>query len=92
MLHVQDIFIGGTETTSNTIVWAMIELLRNPRVIMQKVQAEIREVFNLKEERLYIEESDIQLLKYLKFVIKETFRLHPPIALLPRLCRKWMHS
>ncbi|GFQ08709.1 cytochrome p450 71d95, partial [Phtheirospermum japonicum] len=66
-----DLFAAGTETSSTVVDWAMAELMRNPRV-MAKVQAEMRDAFKGKKK---IEESDVQALKYLKLVIKETFRL-----------------
>ncbi|KAL8521900.1 hypothetical protein ACS0TY_012161 [Phlomoides rotata] len=81
---VFDMFSAGTETTSTTIDWAMAELMRNPDVLA-KAQGEIRDAFN---EKWRVEESDMQGIKYLKLVIKETLRLHPPIPLLPRACRE----
>ncbi|XVF61604.1 hypothetical protein PTKIN_Ptkin08bG0143600 [Pterospermum kingtungense] len=76
-----DTFIGGTVTTSITILWAMSELMKNPRV-MNKVQAEVRSCIGKKEK---VEGEDIAKFKYLKMVVKETFRLHPPVTiLLPR--------
>ncbi|KAK6158887.1 hypothetical protein DH2020_006201 [Rehmannia glutinosa] len=79
-----DMFSAGTETSSTVLDWTMAELIRNPSV-MAKAQAEIREAFKGKNT---IEENDVQALKYLKLVIKESFRLHPPIPLLPRACRE----
>ncbi|CAA2966523.1 premnaspirodiene oxygenase-like [Olea europaea subsp. europaea] len=79
-----DMFTAGTETSSTTFDWVMTELMRNPRV-MAKAQAEIREAFKGKKT---IEESDIQSLKYLKLIIKENFRVHPAVTLLPRACRE----
>ncbi|KAK6129775.1 hypothetical protein DH2020_036482 [Rehmannia glutinosa] len=79
-----DMFSAGTETSSTTIDWTMAELMRNPRV-MAKVQAEVREVFNGNK---IIEENDVQKLKYLKLVIKETLRLHPALPIIPRASRE----
>ncbi|XP_027343492.1 cytochrome P450 71D9-like [Abrus precatorius] len=80
---ILDIYGGGTETSSTTITWAMAEMMKNPRV-MKKVQDEVREVFDKEGQP---NESDMENLKYLKCVVKETLRLHPPGALLlPREC------
>ncbi|XP_027156148.1 premnaspirodiene oxygenase-like [Coffea eugenioides] len=75
-----DIFNTGTDTTSIVTEWAMSELMKNPKV-MAKVQAEVRQVCKGKKT---IEEEDIQKLTYLKMVVKETLRLHPPVPLIPR--------
>ncbi|XP_017439867.1 cytochrome P450 71D9 [Vigna angularis] len=80
---ILDIFGGGGETSSTTIDWAMAEMMKDSR-IMKKAQAEVREVFNMKGR---VDENFLDELKYLKVVVKETLRLHPPTPLLlPREC------
>ncbi|PTQ47889.1 hypothetical protein MARPO_0007s0252, partial [Marchantia polymorpha] len=76
-----DLLIAGIDSTSITIEFGMAELMRNPDV-KEKLVKELDELVG--RERL-VEESDLVNLKYLKMVIKETFRLHPPVpVLLPR--------
>ncbi|OAY64019.1 Cytochrome P450 71A1 [Ananas comosus] len=56
----------------------MTELMRHPQA-MKKVQEEVRSVVRGKEK---VKESDIDKLRYLKCVVKETLRLHPVAPLL----------
>ncbi|PNX97107.1 cytochrome p450 71d11-like protein, partial [Trifolium pratense] len=80
---ILNIYGAGGDTSASTIVWAVAELVRDPRV-MKKAQDEVREIFNLKG---IVGENCINELKYLKSVVKETLRLHPPgPLLLPREC------
>ncbi|KAG8050043.1 hypothetical protein GUJ93_ZPchr0009g339 [Zizania palustris] len=73
-----DLFAAGTETNSITVEWAMAELLRHPTV-MNKVRAELQAVLGSKQ---LPDESDIGKLPYLRAVVMETMRLHPPSPLL----------
>ncbi|KAL9441754.1 hypothetical protein AB3S75_020287 [Citrus x aurantiifolia] len=77
-----DIFGAGSETSATTVDWAMYEMMKNPRV-MEKAQAEVREVFNRKGK---VDETGINEMKYLKLVVKETLRLHPSAPLILREC------
>ncbi|KAG5135213.1 hypothetical protein AAZX31_09G256900 [Glycine max] len=78
---ILEIFSAGGEPSAITIDWAMSEMARDPRV-MKKAQDEVRMVFNMKGR---VDETCINELKYLKSVVKETLRLHPPgPLLLPR--------
>ncbi|XP_065862579.1 cytochrome P450 71D445-like [Euphorbia lathyris] len=82
---ILDMFAAGTETSSTTIDWAMSELMKTPKA-MEKAQEEVRRIFDTQGD---VDESRLDELNYLKLVIKETLRLHPPLALLlPRECRE----
>ncbi|XP_020586356.1 cytochrome P450 71A1-like [Phalaenopsis equestris] len=73
-----DMIAGGTDTSFATLDWSMAELIRNPDV-MKKVQNEVRETAHGKE---IVEEKDLDKLDYMRAVIKEVLRLHPPVPLL----------
>ncbi|KAF7838253.1 cytochrome P450 71A1-like [Senna tora] len=75
---LMDMFVGGSDTSSTTLEWAMAELLRNPTT-MKKAQEEVRRVVDKKSK---VEEKDVGEMKYLECVVKETLRLHPPVPLL----------
>ncbi|KAH7681581.1 Premnaspirodiene oxygenase protein [Dioscorea alata] len=75
---ILDMFAAGTDTTFITLDWGMTELIMNPRV-MKKAQEEVRSRVG---NRKFVLESDLPHLPYLKAVIKEIFRLHPPAPLL----------
>ncbi|KAI3754117.1 hypothetical protein L2E82_26283 [Cichorium intybus] len=75
---ILDIISAGSDTSSTVIEWAMSELLKNPE-IMDKAQSEVRRVFSTKSA---VDETGIQSLDFLKLVIKETLRLHPPAPLM----------
>lgn len=74
--------VGGSDTSSNTIEFAMAEIMNNPEV-MRKAQQELEAVVG-KEN--VVEESHIQKLPYLDAVMKETLRLHPVLPLLVPHC------
>ncbi|WVZ59768.1 hypothetical protein U9M48_009867 [Paspalum notatum var. saurae] len=82
---ILDIFAAGSETSSTVLVWAMSELVKNPRVL-HKAQSEVRETFKGQEK---LTEDDMAKLSYLHLVLKEALRLHTPVPfLLPRECRE----
>ncbi|KAL5578258.1 hypothetical protein UlMin_019957 [Ulmus minor] len=82
---LSDVFAAGSETSSVTVEWAMLEMLKNPKV-MENAQAEVRQLFGKMGN---VDETSLYKLKYLKLIIKETLRLHPPAPLLlPRQARE----
>ncbi|KAK8918728.1 Cytochrome P450 71D7 [Platanthera zijinensis] len=80
---ISDLLVAGSNPTSTTLVWAMSELIRNPAVKC-KAQSEVRERFGRGMPNTMAEEELMSgdKLSYLKLVIKETMRLHPPTPLL----------
>ncbi|KQJ86373.1 premnaspirodiene oxygenase isoform X2 [Brachypodium distachyon] len=79
-----DMFAAATDTTGTVLEWAMSELVRHPKA-MAKAQTEIREVLG---DRAVITNSDFGELHYMRMVIKETLRMHPPAPLIPRTTRE----
>ncbi|XP_059067781.1 cytochrome P450 750A1-like [Cryptomeria japonica] len=69
---------GRKKTSATPVEWVMTELLRNPKV-MARAQQDIE--LEVGRDRI-VRESDLVNSDYLRCVVKETFRLHPPGPLL----------
>ncbi|KAI4302761.1 hypothetical protein MLD38_038471 [Melastoma candidum] len=86
MVHIKallmDMVVGGTDTTSNTVEFAMAEILNKPAVVA-KIQDELDRVIG---KDSIVEESHIHGLPYLRAVMKEFLRLHPPLPLMVPHC------
>ncbi|KAK1319280.1 Cytochrome P450 71A1 [Acorus calamus] len=75
---ILDMFVAGTESVHAVIDWAMVELIKHPETMMA-VRDEVDR--NIKTGEM-ITEDDIGTMNYLKMVVKEVLRLHPPFPLL----------
>ncbi|KAL7182863.1 hypothetical protein ACSBR1_041522 [Camellia fascicularis] len=74
--------VGGTDTTSSTVEFALAEMMNKPQVL-RKAQQEVETVVGKDN---IVEESHIHKLPYLYAVMKETLRLHPALPLFVPHC------
>ncbi|CAH2078233.1 unnamed protein product [Thlaspi arvense] len=74
-----NLVLSGSEAVIVVLVWAVSLLLNNPDVL-RKAQEEIQRTIG---ESRVMEESDLKDLVYLQAIVKETFRLYPPVTLTP---------
>ncbi|KAK9947151.1 hypothetical protein M0R45_012585 [Rubus argutus] len=72
------LILGGTDTTTVTLTWAL-SLLVNNREALEKAQNELDSQVGRNRQ---VNESDVQKLVYLQAVIKETLRLYPAAPLM----------
>ncbi|XP_039133217.1 cytochrome P450 736A117-like [Dioscorea cayenensis subsp. rotundata] len=75
---ILNMFAAGTTTSYIFLEWAMSELIRNPKV-MNKLKEEAKLA---SEKSSMVVEENVNKMSYLKAVVKEVLRLHPPIPLL----------
>ncbi|KAK8509435.1 hypothetical protein V6N11_055292 [Hibiscus sabdariffa] len=78
-----EMYVAGTDTSSTLSEWMMAELLSHPNE-MKKVQQEVRSVVGNKSK---VDPEDVPKMEYLRCVVKETLRLHPPAVFIPRRTR-----
>ncbi|XP_076941078.1 flavonoid 3'-monooxygenase-like [Bidens hawaiensis] len=79
---LMDVVVGGTDTTSNALEFALAEMMNQPE-ILKKAQQEVEAVVGKDN---IVEESHINKLPYLYAIMKETLRLHPTVPLLVPHC------
>ncbi|XP_042501979.1 demethylepipodophyllotoxin synthase-like [Macadamia integrifolia] len=72
-----NLILGGNDTTTVTLVWA-VSLLLNNRHVLKKAQDELD--MHIGKDR-NVNESDINKLEYLQAIVKETLRLYPAAPL-----------
>lgn len=77
---LQDVFIGGIDSTSSLLEFTMAELMRKPRV-MNKLQAEVRSSTPEGHDGVVGEDS-LEHMAYLRAVTKESLRIHNVTPLL----------
>ncbi|EEF50979.1 cytochrome P450, putative [Ricinus communis] len=79
---LMDMIVGGSDTSANSIEFAMAEIVNNPEV-MRKAQQELDAVVGKND---IVEESHINQLPYLYAIMKESLRMHPALPLLVPHC------
>ncbi|XP_074573228.1 cytochrome P450 703A2-like [Curcuma longa] len=75
---MSDIFTAASDTSAVASEWAMAEAIKNPKVL-ERAQEELDRVVG--RDRM-VRESDLGDLNYLRCIVRETFRMHPPAPLL----------
>nr|URS65384.1 rhazimal synthase [Alstonia scholaris] len=80
-----ELLLAATLSVADVVEWAMVEILRHPKVLKQ-VHDEVRQAFKGQKT---ITGSDLGKLEYLHMCFKESTRLHPAAPLLfPREARE----
>ncbi|CAB3365211.1 Hypothetical predicted protein [Cloeon dipterum] len=78
-------FVGGFETSSSALTFALMELARHPEV-QQKARDNIVEV--LKRHGGEMSYQALQEMTYLDNIFQEALRMYPPVPFLNRVCTK----
>ena len=71
-----DLLLGGVDTTSNTLVFALYELARNPQHY-RRLEAEVEDVLG-REEAPSV--AAVARMPFLRNCLKETLRMYPLVV------------
>ncbi len=82
--NILTMFFAGHETTANTLTWAFYYLAQHPG-ILQELQREVDAVLTAESLPTV---ADLPRLPYTLMVIKETMRIEPTVAIIPRFISK----
>jgi len=78
--HVLTFLFAGHETTSTAITWTLYELTKHPE-IQKKLHEEVDNVLGDKPVNSF---DQVEQLKYLNMVMKESLRYYPPVPMVMR--------
>ncbi|KAJ3680161.1 hypothetical protein LUZ60_016439 [Juncus effusus] len=68
-----EIMIATVDNPSNSVEWIFVEMMNNLEILKNATD----EIDKVVGKEIFVEESDIPQLNYLKCCIREAFRLHP---------------
>ncbi|XP_061396408.1 cytochrome P450 6a8-like [Musca vetustissima] len=77
-------FSAGFETSSSTMAYALFELAKNPQV-QEKARQNVVEVLERYQGELSYD--SLNEMSYIRQVVQETLRKHPPVPSTKRVCR-----
>ncbi|XP_051131708.1 cytochrome P450 736A117-like [Andrographis paniculata] len=84
---ILDMIVGGTETVAAALEWTMTELFKHPNV-MDKLKCEVRAILKDKDNTTSITNNELEQMQYLRAVVKEIMRMHPPNPFTGRVARQ----
>ncbi|KAK8930528.1 Cytochrome P450 89A2 [Platanthera zijinensis] len=76
MVNLCHEFLSGAATTATALEWTMAEIVKQNGV-QSKILAEIESLIGIEEEEI-VKEEDLERMPYLKGVVMESLRRHPP--------------
>lgn len=78
------VLLAGRDTTGATLSWTLYELSNHPE-IWKKLRDEVLETIGPNGKPTY---ADLKSMTYLRHIMNENMRIHPPIPMNVRTCRE----